>query len=135
MTGIAPSGAQDQLNALVGAGVSSGTYYLALCTADPSQATTVAALQEVTTSGYARVAVTFGSPTNAYPSVIANSAIISFGPFTANMALAAQWLAMVTSSSGTGGALKYTWTLDSPEQVNATQYINIAAGAITISQS
>jgi len=135
MTGTAQSGAQDALSAMVGSGVSSGTYYFALLTADPTGLTTVAALTEVTTSGYARVAAAWGSPTAAYPSVIANSGTITFGPMTSNMLLPAQWIALVTSSSGTGGSLKYTWTLNAPQQVASTQSIVIAAGALTITQN
>jgi hypothetical protein len=134
MTGIAAAGAQDQLNALVGTAVSGVSTYLALLTADPSGLTTVAALSEVTTSGYSRVLMTWGSPTLAIPSVVANTNLVTFGPMTANMALAAQWLALVTSASGTSGELKFTWTMDEPEQVLSTQTVDIAAGELTISQ-
>jgi hypothetical protein len=135
MTGLMQTGAQNELNALTGTSVSSQTMYLALCTADPSNAVLVSDLQEVTTSGYSRVEVTFNSPTASYPSVITNSNLITFGPMTANMTLGTQWVAMVTSASGTGGSLIYTWTLDTPQQVDATQEIAIAAGDLSVSQS
>lgn len=133
MTGIAVTGAQAALNAIVGNEPSVATY-MALLTADPSGFTTVSALSEVTTSGYARVSMTWGSPTAVIPSVIANTNLIAFGPMSANMSLPGQWLALVTSSSGTGGSLIYTWTMNEPEQVLSTQTVDIAAGALTISQ-
>ena len=170
MTGIAPYGAQVQLNSLLGlvtpvvagtapatpipgqfwinssasyvvneyngaAWVAAGSRYLALCTADPSSAVFISDLQEVTTAGYSRIAATFDPATNAIPSVSTNNGLIVFGPFTANMTLASQWIALVTVGSGTVGHLLYTWTLDAPQQVNATQEIAIAADAITTNQS
>ena len=135
MTGIAQGGAQDSLNALVGTTVSGVSTYLALLTADPSGLSTIAALTEVTTAGYARVAVVWGTPSATYPSVVSNTNLITFGPMSANMTLPAQWLALVTSASGTSGELKYTWILNAPQQVLATQTVAIAAGALTISQS
>jgi hypothetical protein len=135
MTGTAQYGAQQELYALTGTAVGSVTTYLALCTADPSSAVTVAEISEVTTAGYARAEVVWNTPTAAYPSVITNSNLIVWGPMSANMALAAQWVAMVTSASGTSGQLLYTWTLDDPQQVYATQEIAIAAGELSISQS
>lgn len=130
MTGLAPAGAQAQLTALV-----SGTTYLAACTADPSSALEVADLTELTTSGYSRVTMAWNSPTASIPSVMTNSNLVTFGPMSANMALAIQWVALITSSSGTSGSLLYTWTLDAPQQVSATQSINIAAGGLAISLS
>lgn len=115
--------------------VANATYYLALLTADPTGQSTIAGLTEVTTTGYARVAVTFNAATAAYPSVASNASLIAFGPFTANMAIAAQWLALVTVPTGTAGFLLNTWTLSSPQQVSATQTIDIAAGALQITES
>ena len=109
--------------------------YLALCTADPSGLTTIGALTEVTTSGYSRVATTWGYSSATVPSTISNSDTIIFGPMSADMLLAAQWVALVTVASGTTGLLKYTWVLDEPEQVETSQSIAIAVGTLTISQS
>lgn len=109
--------------------------YLALLTADPTGVSTIAGLTEVTTSGYSRVAVSFNAATAAYPSVATNSSLITFGPFTANMALPAQWVAMVSVVSGTTGFLRRTWMLASPQQVSATQTVDIAAGALQITES
>jgi hypothetical protein len=132
MTGIAQSGAQDALNGITGV-TASVTTYLALLTADPTGLTTISALSEVTTSGYSRQTMSWGSPTAAYPSVIANTNLVTF-TMSANMSLPAQWVALVTASSGTSGELKYSWTLAEPEQVLATQSVSIPAGALTITQ-
>ena len=135
MPGTAQAGAIAALNGLTGVGVPAVPTYIALLTADPTGLTTIAALSEVTTSGYSRQSVSWGSPTMAYPSVIANSNLLTFGPMSANMSLPAQWAALVTSSSGTSGSLLYTWILENPQQVLATEDINIAAGALTITES
>lgn len=109
--------------------------YLALLTADPTGATTIAGLSECTDSGYSRVQVAFGAASAAYPSTASNSSLLTFGPFSVNMTLPVQWLALVTVSSGTAGLLTNTWTISSPQQVEATQTINIAAAALQITQS
>jgi len=109
--------------------------YLALLTSDPTGLTTIAELTEVNTSGYSRVTTTWGYASASVPSTIANSDTIIFGPMSGDMILAAQWVALVTVASGTTGLLKYTWTLDEPEQVETSQSIAIATGTLTISQS
>lgn len=115
--------------------VAPAQYWIALLTADPTGLTTIAALTEVTTTGYARTACVFTPATATNPSVISNSSLLTFGPMTANMTLAAQWAALVTVASGTVGHLHFTWTLDQPQQVLATQEIAIAAGTLSITQS
>ena len=108
--------------------------YLALLTADPTGLTTIAALNECTDAGYARQQVTFSGATATSPVTISNSGLIQFG-FSANMALPVQWAALVSVSSGTTGTLLNTWTLQSPQQVLATQSISIAANALIITDS
>ncbi len=109
--------------------------YLALLTADPSSATTIAGLTEDATAGYARIAVSFSAATATLPAVSSNSSLLAFGPYTANQALPCQWLALVTVSTGTTGWLLNTWTLSTPQQVSATQTIDIAAGILQITES
>lgn len=115
--------------------VAATNHYLALCTADPTGQTTIAGISECTDSGYARQQVAFAAATAASPSVASNSALITFGPFSVNMSLPCQWLALVTPSSGTTGLLLNTWTLSTPQQVSATQSITIAANALQITTS
>ena len=110
-------------------------YYLALLTADPTGLTTIATLTEVSDPTYARQQVVFGAATNTAPSQSTNTAQITFGPFTNNMTLPAQWAALVSVVSGTSGLLLGTWTLNQPQQVLATQSINVAAGQIEITTS
>lgn len=109
--------------------------YLALLTADPSGLTTIAALAECTDSGYSRIAVTFGPASAAYPSVATNTGLLTFGPFSVNMSLPVQWIAMVSVASGTAGLLLNSWSISAPQQVQSTQTINIAASALQITQS
>lgn len=115
--------------------VTAGLPYLALLTADPTGNTTIAQLAECADSGYSRVQVIFGPASSAYPSVSANTNLLTFGPFGVNMTLPCQWLALVSSASGTTGLLLNSWTISSPQQVSATQTINVAAAALTITQS
>lgn len=109
--------------------------YLALCTADPTGNTTIAQLAECTDSGYTRVQTTFGAATATTPVVSSNSNLLVFGPFTVNMSLPVQWLALVSVASGTSGLLLNSWTISTPQQVSATQTIDIAVGALEITQS
>jgi hypothetical protein len=109
--------------------------YLALCTADPSGQVNVSGLTECADSGYSRQAGPFAQATAAYPSVAAGSSLIQFGPFSVNMALPVQWLALVNTPSGTGGFVFQTWTLSQQWQVLATQTIDIPVSSLTITQS
>lgn len=115
--------------------VSATNHYLALLTADPTGQTTIAGLSECTDSGYSRVQVAFSAATAASPPVASNSSLLTFGPFSVNMSLPCQWLALVTSSSGTTGLLLNTWTLSTPQQVSATQSITLAANSLQITTS
>lgn len=130
MTGLAQSGAQAQLNALV-----AGSLYLALLASDPSGLSTIAALTECQDAGYSRIPVTFSSASATYPSTTSNTSLLSFGAFSTGMALPCQWLALVSVSSGTSGNLLNTWTINEPQQVGATEFINIAPGTLQISNS
>lgn len=123
------------------------TLYIALLTGDPSQASlatpgayaqTVAdiAAVEDTTAGYARQPITFAPVAGTtYPAQVANTAAITWGPYTAAQASPVQWAAMVTSPSGTTGLLKYMWTLPAPQQVNVSQSITVGAGAVILTES
>jgi hypothetical protein len=115
--------------------VAAATGYLALLSADPSGQSTIAGLTEDTTTGYARIPVTFSAAAASTPAVASNSSLLAFGPYTANQALPCQWLALVTVSTGTLGFLLQTWTLSTPQQVSSTQTIDIAAGALQITES
>lgn len=113
---------------------SQGGPYLALCTQDPTGLTSVSQLAECTDAGYARQAVTFSQAVAGTPVTISNSSLVQFGPFTVNMSLPVQWVALVTTQSGTNGFLRQTWTLSQQWQVLATQVLDIPAQGLVITQ-
>lgn len=114
--------------------VDNGNRYLALLTANPAGVTTMAGLTEVTTTGYSRQQVTWGNPTAVYPSVLVNTNTITFGPMTADMLVAATYMALVTVASGTAGNIDYAWSIPA-QQVDTSQNIQIAIGQLALSQS
>jgi hypothetical protein len=109
--------------------------YVALLTADPTGSTTIAQLAECADAGYTRQVVDWNPATAGTPVSIQNSALITFGPFSVNMTLPCQWLALVSVPTGTTGLLLETFTLSSPQQVLATQSITLAPAALTITDS
>lgn len=123
--------------------VGAATQYIALLSASPFTsgsgggfAQTISDLVEVTTTGYARQTVDFTNASAAYPAPVANNAILTFGPMTAAMALAAQWAALVThAATGLAGLLLYFWQLDTPQQVSVSQSIQVPIGNLALSES
>ena len=116
--------------------------YIALLTASPytsgpsgGYAQAISDLVEVTTAGYSRQSVAFTDASASYPAPVSNSAVLTFGPMTANMALSAQWAAMVTAVTGTTGLLLYFWNLDTPQQVSVSQSVQIPIGSLILSES
>lgn len=111
------------------------TTYLALCTATFADNALLTALPEVTTTGYARQSVTWADATDAYPSEAKNSAVVTFGPVTVDMASPATHAALVTVSTGTAGKIVYKWTLDAAQQPVAGQALQLAINKLTITSS
>lgn len=109
--------------------------YLALLSADPTGNTEISELAECSDSGYSRVQVSFDPATAAVPVSISNADVVTFGPFSVNMSLPCQWLALVSVPTGTSGTLLETFTINAPQQVLATQTINLAPDALTITDS
>lgn len=116
--------------------------YIALLTASPftsgsggGNAALISDLVEVTTAGYSRQQVTFTDAAASYPAPVSNSNLLTFGPMSAGMTLAAQWAAMVSAATGTTGLLYYYWQLDTPQQVSVSQSIQIPIGSLTLSES
>lgn len=114
--------------------VDTGNRYLALLSANPAGATTLAGITEITTTGYSRQLISWGNPTAAYPSVLTNTNTITFGPFTADMLVPATYVGLVTEASGTTGNIEYAWSIPA-QQVDTSQNIQIAIGDWTLSQS
>jgi len=108
------------------------TTYLTLLTAAPNDATTMATMAEVTTAGMARQPVTWSAESAASPSETHNAAVITFGPFTANMATAAAYCALVSALTGTVGDFLWYWTLDVAKQANVGESIQFAIAALSM---
>jgi hypothetical protein len=118
-----------------------GTRYLALLTADPvntAAGTPVVNLSdagfvELGVAGYARQIATWSSASAVYPSVSSNTNLVTWGPLSASMPVPAQWVALVTSASGTAtGYILASWQLVSGVQVGASQSIQLGIGQLVI---
>lgn len=111
-----------------------GARFLALLSADPvaASAVSISDLTEITTSGYSRQSVTFAHSSTSYPSSLSNTNLITFGPMSAGMVNAVQWVAMVTVTSGTSGFFLMSWLMPAAVQVNASQVIQIGVGELVI---
>lgn len=125
------TGANIGLDAATGRATQTArTVYLALLTAAPSDSTTVATMTEVTTAGYARQACAWSAPTSD-PSLVSNTSTITFGPFSADPPNV-PYLALVSSSSGTGGDFIAYWTADTARDAANGESIQVAAGGLTL---
>jgi hypothetical protein len=111
-----------------------GARYVALLSVDPGEATTIAALTEVTTLGYARFLITMAPATAASPSVTESLTTITWGPMTADMAVAAGWAALVTVASGTLGHVLFTWKMPKPQRVAISQSVVVATNDLQLSE-
>jgi len=88
--------------------------------------------------------VSFGVAAASSPSVILNSNLIEYGPYTANQNAPITWTALLAvpaaNSSGysplastvLNGLLLYVWQVPNPQQVLATQNIAIAENTFDI---
>ena len=111
----------------------SGMYVMLLTAlpASPKTATLATyAAQEVTTAGYARQAVTWGAPTGN-PAVVANSADMLYGPFTADPPNVTHW-ALCTTSLGTGGSVLAYGDWTAARDGVSGDSLKIAAGNLTV---
>jgi hypothetical protein len=125
-------GANAALDAISGRATQTArNTYLALLTAAGTDANTIAQLTEVATSGYARQQVTWSAPTGD-PSVTSNTAVLTFGPFTADPP-SVGFLGLVSSASGTSGDFIYRWTADTARDGILGDSITIAIGALSMS--
>lgn len=113
------------------AAASARTVYVALLSAAPTDATTLATMTEITTAGYTRQTYTPTTPAGD-PSVVSNSNAITFGPFTADPP-AVTHLALVSAASGTTGDFLYWWTADTARDAAIGDSITIAIGGLTMS--
>jgi len=105
------------------------TLYVALATADPTEAATGAAMNEVANSGnYARTAVTFPA---AASGSIANSAQVNFPQASAAWGTVTHYAIVDNATYGSGNVLAYG-ALSASQTVNANNTPYIVAGDITV---
>jgi hypothetical protein len=102
---------------------SPATVYVALHTADPTDAGTGA---EVSGGSYAREAATFGAPSNG---VSITTADVEFNQATANFGTVTH--IAIWDSLTTGNMLYYT-PLDSPKTIETGDIFKISAGNLTV---
>ena len=129
-------GSQLALDALAGTStLTARTMYLVLLTAAPTDATTMATMSEITTpgsDGYDREICAFDAATGADPPVIANTSLITFGPFTTDLANVTH-LGLVSAATGTAGDFVMWWAVDTAKDPANGDSITVAAGALTMS--
>lgn len=124
-------GANNALDAAFGRVTQTArTVYLALLTAAPTDASTMATMAEVSTAGYARQACAFTAPTGD-PSSTGNSAQLTFGPFTADPPNVTH-CAVVSASSGTTGDFIAWWALDVAKDAAVNESIQVAIGGLVM---
>jgi len=119
------------LNHLCGTSYSPvATVYVALATADPTDAATGASMSEVANSGsYARTAVTFGVASSRQ---VAQSGTVTFPASTGAWGTLTHWAILDTATYGSGNVLAHG-ALSSSVAVVSGNTVSIASGQITIS--
>ena len=105
---------------------SPATVYVGLYTSDPTDADTGT---EVTGGSYARVAVTFGAPSNG---VSTNSAAVEFPQATASWGTVG-WIGI--EDALTGGNLLYHTALDASKTIDTGDIFKIAIGSLSVTLS
>ena len=131
MAGQATSaGSKIALDALSGRATQTArTMYLALLTAAPTDASTLATVTEVSATGYARQTCAMSDPTTTEAST--NTALLTFGPFDTDPASATH-CALVSAVSGTVGDITFYWTLDVARDAAVGDSITVAVGALSM---
>jgi hypothetical protein len=106
------------------------TTYLALLTAAPTDASTLATMAEVTTAGYARQAITWSAPAGD-PAETHNTNVLDFGPFTADPPNVTHY-AVVSAASGTTGDLVAHGAWQTPRDGVSGDVCRVAAGDLSL---
>lgn len=127
-------GKQRALDAVTGrAAPATYTGYIALCTTAPADSSTGT---EYGATGYARQAVAFTSPTAADPPVTSNTALLTFGPFTAGTGATITHAELTDQSAGaiTATTQMYAWwSLTTSKTPANGDSATVAIGAATLS--
>jgi hypothetical protein len=109
--------------------------YIALATAEPAGPDTATladfAADEIDTAGYQRQAVTWDAPSGD-PSNVQNSALLEFGPFSADPPEVG-YVFLCDTSIGTSGNVMAYWTVDVPRDAGIADTLRIAAGDLDLS--
>ncbi len=122
-------GAGKALDAMTGRATQTArTMYLALLSTAPTDATTMATMVEITTAGYARQTAAFNAPSGD-PQVTSNTALLTFGPFSADPPNVTH-AALVSAASGTAGDFVYWWTWDTARDAASGDSLTVAVGAL-----
>ena len=110
------------------------TTYLALCTADPTDAGTGASMNEVADSGsYARKA-TAGLWAAASSGAIANNAAITFTEATGSWGTITHWALVDSGTHGAGNVL-YHGSLDSSQAIVSGNTVQVPSGDLDITEA
>ena len=111
------------------------TLYLALCTADPTDAATGASMNEAANSGaYARTAITFGAAASRRSR---RSAPVTFPTATGSWGTVTHWAIVDSATHGAGNALahgafavsKSVVTGNTPSVASGEVWVEFSAGA------
>lgn len=110
-----------------------GSVYLALLTAAPAAGTdaTMAAETEYGATGNARQVLGPGTPSAASPSVIANAATITWGPFTGGTGAAVTWAMCCDAATGTAANNIAAYLLSSSRTPAVGDSLQAAASGFT----
>jgi hypothetical protein len=115
--------------------ITTGTVYLGLALTIPDDplTATLANITEVTTAGYARIAIpAFSAATTTAPIKITTPTAFSFAAFTADQATEANWAFLADVLSGTAGILRYLFQLEVPVLGRTGEPLNIPASTLIL---
>lgn len=126
------TGANKMLDALTGRATQTAqTVYLALATTAPTDSALGTELTTAGTNGYNRQTVTFNAPSGD-PSSTSNTALITFGPFSADLGIVSHLMLMDVSTAGTATNCLAYWTADVSKDPASGDSITIAIGALVM---
>ena len=115
----------------VSGNVYTGSTYLLLLSEDPGDDAVMTSLVEITDAGYARQLVTHEVPTLS-PRGTSNSALFTYGPFTAGMVSGAAYAALVEAATGSTGKVRYVWALDTVLTAAVGESIQFPAASLAL---
>jgi hypothetical protein len=106
------------------------TLYLALCTADPTDAATGASMNEVADSGsYARTAISFAAAASRQ---VAQNATVTFPQASGSWGTVSHWAIVDSATHGAGNVLAHG-ALSASKSIVAGNTPSVASGQVTVS--